>query len=159
MQPEPQQSRLGPHLYNDTSTDNSHRAKRHHCQETKVNSGHPRGCCMVLGNHIKIKHIVADNGWFQLDVRGWSPIGSYIYLNVSSAYYDQWTIEVKEKIGKLKRREEVLVCGDLNAKVFVWGRNMKDRRGTMLFEMTAELDLVVLTEKTDLPSLEALRHR
>ncbi|XP_058802594.1 uncharacterized protein LOC131670739 [Phymastichus coffea] len=85
-----------------------------------------------------------DYAWVRVDSVTY--VSVYLTPNCTMAVYE-------EKVGKLEDAltglpGDFVVAGDMNARAVEWGMTTTDKRGRLLLEMAARLDLVVVNQGT-----------
>jgi endonuclease/exonuclease/phosphatase (EEP) superfamily protein YafD len=66
--------------------------------------------------------------------------------------FERFLGELKTSVERCTGR--VLVAGDFNAKAYMWGSSVEDRRGTALADQIAELGMVVMNQGMSPLSIE-----
>lgn len=90
--------------------------------------------------NIQVRRVRKENGYLIINMVHFTMVCGYISPNIGIDNYD---ILLTGMMNAVERGAKVLIMGDLNSKAPEWGSPVCDRRGEILLEWMAALDLVV----------------
>ncbi|XP_056647307.1 uncharacterized protein LOC130451974 [Diorhabda sublineata] len=96
----------------------------------------------ITNNDIRVLNSGRGNGFVWIEYTELVVFSCYISLNLTLEVFGIILNQLKDAIGT--RNKKCLIAGDFNAKAAIWGSIENDKRGDMLSEWAADLDLVSL---------------
>ncbi|KAI4470019.1 reverse transcriptase [Holotrichia oblita] len=95
----------------------------------------------IRNKNVRILNKGLGDGYVWVETQGIIIYGCYISPNINLASFTNFQQNLRRDMKK--HQKEILVGGDFNAKSYLWGSAVEDKRGKLLAEWMAEDHLIV----------------
>lgn len=99
---------------------------------------------IIYGQNIIVHKNGSGEGFTWVDLGSFVLYGCYISPNITNEQYDEYLTKLRDDMST--HRNEIIVCGDLNARSPLWGDTCETPRGSRLMDFIYENNYIILNK-------------